>query len=265
MNAFLGSSPNVRVVLSKPDKMGLWIYELCVILENGLPYMIDLRLHNAISSLGESIPVNTIIKRWGNIIKDFNAQCLADTILFVDAYYLDEAGRKYLCNSNLKYMASLNQKRFPVICDQVKRGVEARGQWNALWNRENNEIVVHAFDKNGKKYTTMSNAYSKVERKSKTGVVPVSADYKKYFNACDKFNKQIKHRIWPHKHGGRNSLGENGKHSSFVLGAIIQNTFNAHRSIRNVCQNDFEYYTYCNELADHLYMYANTLPCSCVL
>ena len=34
-----GRSPDVRVVYIKPDRVGLWIYELCVNLSNDLPYM----------------------------------------------------------------------------------------------------------------------------------------------------------------------------------------------------------------------------------
>ena len=53
------------------------------------------------------------------------------------------------------------------------------------------------------------------------------SDYGMFFNACDKANRQIKNRIWPHKHGGRGRLGERGKYSLFAFGMVLQNTFNA--------------------------------------
>ncbi len=34
---FTGKSCDVRLVISKPDRVGLWFYELCGVLENGLP------------------------------------------------------------------------------------------------------------------------------------------------------------------------------------------------------------------------------------
>ena len=61
INDVIGRSPDVRAVLSKPDRVGLWVYELCVKLSNKAPYMLDLWLHDAISILGESIPVSKVV------------------------------------------------------------------------------------------------------------------------------------------------------------------------------------------------------------
>ena len=54
---FTGLSPDVRVVYKKPDRVGLWIYELCVKLSNDLPYM----LHDSIGSIGETTPVSDVV------------------------------------------------------------------------------------------------------------------------------------------------------------------------------------------------------------
>ena len=43
---FFGESDNVRVVFSKPDRVGLWFYQLASILSSGLSYLIHLRLHD---------------------------------------------------------------------------------------------------------------------------------------------------------------------------------------------------------------------------
>ena len=58
---FTGRSPDVRVVYMKPDRVGLWIYELCVKLSNELPYMLDFWLHDSISNIGESTPVSDVV------------------------------------------------------------------------------------------------------------------------------------------------------------------------------------------------------------
>ena len=43
---FTGVSGNVRLVISKPDKIGLWFYELCCTLKSGAPYLLDFKLHD---------------------------------------------------------------------------------------------------------------------------------------------------------------------------------------------------------------------------
>ena len=86
----------------------------------------------------------------------------------------------------------------------------------------------------------------------------ISAYLWQVFQACDSYNQQIKSRMWPHKHGGRGHLGERGKHSSFAFACVLQNTFNAYRSIMKMTKSDFEYYSFCETLANDLYQYAHT-------
>lgn len=76
---------------------------------------------------------------------------------------------------------------------------------------------------------------------------------------CDVFNRQIKHRIWPPKHGGNGAKDERGKQDSFALGCILLNTFNAHRNINDIVDVDYDYYSFCELLADQQYMYPRGL------
>ena len=76
----------------KPDREGLWVYELCVRLSNKTSYMLDLWLHDAVSLLGESIPVSKVVRHWAKIVHSFNSARMSDTVLVFDSYYLDEAG-----------------------------------------------------------------------------------------------------------------------------------------------------------------------------
>lgn len=184
---------------------------------------------------------------------------MADTVLVFDSYYLDEAARAGLKAKNVKFIGAVNPSRFPLLSNLVERGVDMRGKWRGLWNRQRKEIIVHVFTKDGKKYTALSNAYKRLATKASTKAVPVSSDYAKMFDSCDKFNKQIKNRIWPHQHGGKGRLGERGKFSSFAFGVVLQNTFNAYRDINSIGSAEYEYYGLCKTLASQLYEYAGGL------
>ena len=50
----------------------------------------------------------------------------------------------------------------------------------------------------------------------------------------------------------------------FMFGCIIENTVNAYRHIMNVDSEDFEYFGYCQTLANDLYVYASTLSDSTI-
>ena len=41
---FTGNSGDIRMVKEKPDRVGLWFYELCALLPNGLPIIVYFRL-----------------------------------------------------------------------------------------------------------------------------------------------------------------------------------------------------------------------------
>lgn len=56
-------SGNVRLVLSKPDRVGFWFYELCFPLRTGKSYLSYTRLHNS-TTTGQAIPTREIIQDW---------------------------------------------------------------------------------------------------------------------------------------------------------------------------------------------------------
>ena len=65
---FFGESDNVRVAISKPDRVGLWFYQLASILSNGLSYLLHLRMHD-VSQLEEgSLPVVRVVETWSQHI-----------------------------------------------------------------------------------------------------------------------------------------------------------------------------------------------------
>ena len=76
---------------------------------------------------------------------------------------------------------------------------------------------------------------------------------------CDLFNRQIKHRLWPHKHSDKGTRSERGKQDSFAFGCIVLNTFNTYRDIIEIATIDYDYYSCCEQLADDLYTYALNL------
>ena len=78
---FTGRSPDMRVVYTKSDRVGLWIYELCVKLSNNLPYMLDLWLHDSIGDIGEITPVSNVAAHWARIIHSFNVGRMPNTVL----------------------------------------------------------------------------------------------------------------------------------------------------------------------------------------
>ena len=173
---------------------------------------------------------------------------------------LTKAAREGLRAKQIRFIGAVNPKRFPQLSGLVMRGVDQRGTWKGMWNGQRKEIIVHSYTKQGKKHIALSNTYKQLTTKSTTKYVPVCSDYGFFFNACDRANRQIKNRIWLHKHGGRGRLGERGKFSSFAFDMVLQNNINVFCDMKSLYSDDYEYYRYCEEIASQLYEYAGTLP-----
>ena len=63
---FHGMSGNVRLVPSKPGKLGLWFYELCARFKSGVPFLLDSYMHDLRDG---TIKVSSINRRWIRVIK----------------------------------------------------------------------------------------------------------------------------------------------------------------------------------------------------
>ena len=61
------------------------------------------------------------------------------------------------------------------------------------------------------------------------------------FNACDRYNRMLHDRKWPHKNGGRNIPGDEGHHHNFAMSFILQNAFNAYIEINSINSVEYEF------------------------
>lgn len=267
---FTGNSGICRLILSKPDRIGLWFYELCCQITGGLPFLLYLRLWDSVKSSKdghEAIPVSEIVKEWSEVVRRLNVY----SILAADSYYFDTTSRQY-CNDPAtftRYISSVEPGRFAELVDLVKFGVTTSGKWAGVWNEQSKELFVHNWSLNiGKKYM-LSNAYTrKAKRYGDKWTIPGYDLYALIYGFCDRFNRALKDRKWPFRHGGNTACGDKGCQHNFALSCILQNTFNVYRSFHmkdlgvsedSAAKEKYIFQEYCYELADQLFEYANTL------
>ena len=141
----------------------------------------------------------------------------------------------------------------------LRRKVRKVGDCVWIVTKTTGEIIIQYYVKaqhgqrEAKKRTAMSNAYQCIAHPGIHHHRPAIDAYKKKFGVCDLFNRQIKYRIWPHRHGGKGTRGERGKQDSFAFGYIFLETFNAYRDINNIVNVEYDYDSFCARLADDLY------------
>jgi hypothetical protein len=228
-----------------------------------------MKLHQANVLLKTSIPTSTVIKEWADVVKAKGAQKMpilsSDatelcTILTFDSYYLCNTGRALLRSMSVPFVASVTKERFGRLVDKVKDDVERPGQFSVIHRSETQESFVYMWDTTkavGKKFA-ITNAFKMLNEKHPDGSVPVYDHYKAMFSKCDRFNRLLHDRKWPHNHCGRNCRGDEGHHHNFGLSCILQNTFNAYLEINGNDSLPYEFERYCLELANDIYIYVST-------
>ena len=85
---FRGKCNDVRDVKSKPDRIGLWYYELMLTLDNELPFLVHIKLWSVDTGTRQSQPVFRVVEDWCRVLTRIGSP---STILIFDSYYTTEA------------------------------------------------------------------------------------------------------------------------------------------------------------------------------
>jgi len=192
---FTGKSGIVSKVPNKPARIGIWHYQMVVYLDCGLTYIVYSKAHVTTALMGMKTQTCEIVKQWSDIVISRH-EC---TTLIMDSYYLSAAGRQYMNEHGVKYVAALKSDRFKKVCQRLLTEVTQSGQTAIAYNNVSGEAaVLHwSLDANiGKKYV-MSNAFRKFTGRTRKGSIPVYDYYNAGFSGCDQFNRAMHKRTWP--------------------------------------------------------------------
>ncbi len=252
---FTGDSLLKRTVPDKPDKTGMWLYHLCVSLQERSSYLVNMRLHDASSKLGTSIAVADVVEDWINVIKNDQDERV---LLVFDSYYHSRDARDLLVQSGVKYLGGCKDPSFKSMITVMRPRVQSVGSYSVAWNPNSTEIFVayHYPDRQLGVRFCGGTAFEKVNKPAASNVrhiVPATDLYKVAYDICDKFNVNINKHKFPHKPGGRNNLGELGNIHKLSMTVIIENTCAAFTENNPVAANNMSFSQMCEEIAIHLY------------
>jgi hypothetical protein len=135
-----GESQWVRFCPGKDDKCGLWNYELCGLLENGLSFLIYVRWHRCETVLGGGVQCAEVMRDWGRIVKAKGTQ--EATILVADSYYLDVTGRAILQELEILYICALQSCRFQTLYRRANIISHHAGTTALLYSHELHEMFI---------------------------------------------------------------------------------------------------------------------------
>jgi hypothetical protein len=264
---FTGVSNMVKLILSKPDRIGLWFFELCVKLSTGKVYLLHTRLHHSDNG---PVPSADVVKQWADIImntgREIEENPNRNTYLCFDSYYMTKDARKYLNDNKVYFTGSCVANHFKPECALVHgHDTDRTGQHSTIYNDTTNELFTYHYDTQkgvGKKYN-LSYGFKRSTDKLKVRAckeeIPGYDYYKSMFELCDNFNRNLHDKTWPHVRGGKGVLGHFGRASDFYLGCILQNTFNLTEELTPANTENVCFELKCDVLATELFRHALTL------
>lgn len=149
---FTGNSGNLRLVITKPDKIGFWFYQLCGMRKNNLPFLLSLKMHN---STRNSVRVASVVGEWIDVMKQIGRDSVLpgvqpnpDCYLACDSYYVDSNSRQLLFESGIKFTTSVKADRFKKEVHLVhpEGHIDQTGEWKGIYNDNTNELFVYHYD-----------------------------------------------------------------------------------------------------------------------
>lgn len=256
---FTGNSAYVRLVPSKPGRLGLWFYQLTCRLETGDPFLLSFKLMDSVVKENISNPVNEVVGEWVKVqlhFKELSPQY--PPILVFDSYYADNKTRNELLRLQVPFICSLHLKRFQQLKDyltEVGDPVLERGDNTCIRNKENGEVLLSHWSADvrvGLKHV-LSSAFRPIRPlRMHNEILPVWDHYKNMFNVCDNFNSNLSDRCFPHKCGGNGVPGQNGQVHKFVMASLLQNIRAIAISLDPLRYENMNFHDFCKELAAQL-------------
>jgi hypothetical protein len=136
------SSGWVRLVISKPDRVGHWFYLAVVQLSNGKHYVVYFRLHRVASALANeqgSLPVAAIVGDWLDILKSSDAE-IGEPFLIADSYYMSKSVRDIVKANNLPAIVAVPKERWQNMVSLLENRLSKAGDSASLYNEATDEV-----------------------------------------------------------------------------------------------------------------------------
>lgn len=137
----------VRLVISKPDRVGHWFYLAVVKLANGKFYAVYYRLHrvpNKLANQQGTLSVDIIGADWIQIFRQSDPE-ITEPFIIADGYYMSEAMRDKIKAENVAAIIAVPPERWQSMISLLEPKLKSAGDSSALYNEETDEVQIFQF------------------------------------------------------------------------------------------------------------------------
>ena len=198
----------LRVIPAKHQK-GLWNYTMCVTLSPDLPYLIDTRCATEISALDEHIKMTELMEYQTKIARLRPVGRNVFPCMVYDSYYGTVEGLQLMRKYQQPFIWCCNPQRFGDLVSLLDGSVRESGQSAFAVRKKDNardreELLTCFWSRDGRKgkQYTITNYLKQVDHKRRPGHIPGAFEYQYNFASCDKYNRRLHDKSWPHRYAG---------------------------------------------------------------
>ena len=192
LQPFSGITPYLRYIPNKDPPNGHLIVETTLKgSSTQLPFLLN------------SYPVQqhdgpTMLEFFQAALGHLNEEEKQEVVVIADAYYIDEASRKWLRENGIKYLLAVNPTRFAEVWVGLRCEAQEIGAWVIGWSEETEEAALyHWHEKLGEIYL-LTNAFSYVDDGKDLHEPIFERYYKHTFNITDKLNHHLHGKGYPY-------------------------------------------------------------------
>ena len=253
LKKYTGASPCTRTILTKPDKVGHWVSQVCVYLAADIVYCT--RLYPVTAPTDGTTNRTSDLVEWATVGAPVLSNGKKPTMI-ADSFYLDAAGLQFLQQSQIPFVCALSSVRFPGLFRMAERELHRTESKNLKWiafkNTANNlRFVYRQTDASRTPKIVISNAFTNGASRG-AAYIPIWDEYGYAASACDEFNKQLAGRYWPFRR-----MGWMKGIDDLAFTASLIDIFNLYRSTTQ--QGSYNTQLAMRDLAFSLYKHAQTL------
>jgi hypothetical protein len=151
----------VRLVISKPDRVGHWFYLAVVKLANGKFYSVYYRLHrlpNKLANQQGTLSVDIIGADWIQIFRQSDPE-ITEPFIIADGYYMSEAMRDKIKAENVAAIIAVPPERWQSMISLLEPKLKSAGDSSALYNEETDEVQIFQFPFNEIAFNSQFSSY----------------------------------------------------------------------------------------------------------
>jgi hypothetical protein len=241
LKGFTGETPYLRYVPNKDPTNGHWITECTMKApKSGLPFLV-----NAIPVQQAEGP--TMLEFYQNSLGWMDDEQKKKVVIVSDAYYMDDASRRWLRANHFKYLVSVNPQRFREVWKPLAMKVKKKKQIAVAWCSTTGEAAALLWTTENKKSYMLTNAFTYSSSGTPVNATVFSDTYCHLFNTADRLNSYLYHRGYPWRRTGWIYNFDN-----FHFTSLLWNVYVMHHEL-NQLEQEMDWCEFCVLLAKQLW------------